>query len=61
VIQWPGSTAIEVFKQAPADAIITIKQNDPVFTTTRLKKFNFQSITPNTIDCFPETKLTKNH
>jgi len=60
-IQWPGNSSTQVIKQVPVDAIINIKQNEPAFTITRLKKFNFQSITPNTIDCFPETKLTKNH
>lgn len=60
-IQWPGNSSTQVIKHLPVDVIINIKQNEPAFTTTRLKKFNFQSITPNTIDCFPETKLTKNH
>lgn len=60
-IQWPGNKTTQVFKNAPADAIINIIQGEPAFTLISLKKFNFQSITPNTIDCFPETKLPKNH
>jgi hypothetical protein len=60
-IQWPGNSSTQVIKNVPVEAIINIKQNEPAYTITRLKKFNFQSITPNTIDCFPETKLTKNH
>jgi VCBS repeat protein/ASPIC/UnbV protein len=60
-IQWPGNSSTQVIKHVPIEAIINIKQNEPAYTITRLKKFDFQSITPNTIDCFPETKLTKNH
>ena len=60
-IQWPGNPSTQVIKNVPIDAIINIKQGEPAYTISRLKKFNFQSITPNTIDCFPETKLTKNH
>lgn len=61
IIQWPGKPSTQLFKNIPADAIINIKQNDPVFTVTHLKKFNFQSITPNTLDCFPALKPVKNH
>lgn len=60
-IQWPGNSSMQVIKNVPIEAIINIKEGEPMFAITRLKKFNFQSITPNTIDCFPETKLTKNH
>jgi hypothetical protein len=55
-IQWPGIGTTQVFKQVPVDAMISIKQNSQTFTTTRLKKFDFNTITPNIIDCFPQTK-----
>jgi hypothetical protein len=58
VIQWPGANAQQVFKQVPVDAMITIKQNNQTFTTTRLKKFDLNTVTPNIIDCFPQTKTT---
>ncbi|HEX6431456.1 MAG TPA: FG-GAP-like repeat-containing protein [Niastella sp.] len=56
VIQWPGTATQQVFKQVPVDAMITIKQNNQTFTTTRLNKFDFYNITPNIIDCFPQPK-----
>lgn len=57
-IQWPGIGTQQVFKQVPVDGLITIKQNSQTFTTTRLKKFDFNTVTPNIIDCFPKTKTT---
>ncbi|THU39648.1 CRTAC1 family protein [Niastella caeni] len=56
VIQWPGTKTTQVFKQLPADVVYTIKEGNPTFTTTRLNKFNFNSVTPNIIDCFPAAK-----
>jgi hypothetical protein len=53
VIQWPGNSKPQVFKQVPADAVINIKQDKPTFTITRLKKFDLNSITPGVIDCSP--------
>lgn len=61
VIQWPGNASKQVIEHVPADAIINIKQDEFAYTVTRSKKFNFQSLTPNTIDCLPETKSAKNH
>jgi hypothetical protein len=55
-IQWPGASDQQIFKKVPVDALITIKQNNQTFTTTRLKKFDFNKVTPNIIDCFPQTK-----
>ncbi|OQP66256.1 hypothetical protein A3860_12185 [Niastella vici] len=57
MIQWPGNKTPQVFKQVPVDAIITIKQGETTYTTTRLKKFDFNQVTPSTIECFPAVKV----
>lgn len=56
VIQWPGKTTTQVFKNLPVDSVITIKQGMQTFTTTRLQPFNFNTISPQFVDCFPAQK-----
>ncbi|SEO29979.1 Repeat domain-containing protein [Niastella yeongjuensis] len=58
-IQWPGNLSTQVFKNIPADELISIKQGVHTFITRRLQPFNFNTITPNIIDCFPVTKASK--
>ena len=55
-IQWPGNLSTQLFKNVPADVLISIKQGAQTFTTKRLQQFNFNTITPNIIDCFPVSK-----
>jgi len=57
-IQWPGNLTTQVFTHVPADVLIAIKQGVHTFTTKHLQPFNFNSITPNIIDCFPATKAS---
>ena len=56
-IQWPGNLTTEVFKNVPADMLISIKQGVHTFATKRLQPFNFNTITPDIIDCFPTPKV----
>jgi hypothetical protein len=56
VIRWPGNMTTQVIKNAPVDAIINIKQGTDNFTVTHLQSFNINTVTPNTVDCFPATK-----
>lgn len=55
-IQWPGNKTPQVFKQVPVDAVINIEQGATAYTTSRLKKFDFNQVTPNVVDCFPAVK-----
>lgn len=55
-IQWPGNLTPQVFKQVPTDAIVHIKEGEPIYTTTRLKKFDLNTVTPAIINCFPSVK-----
>ncbi len=55
-IQWPGNNAKLVFTNIPVDGIINIKQGDPTFTVNRLNRFDFNTVTPKTLDCFPAQK-----
>ncbi|MBO9204148.1 CRTAC1 family protein [Niastella sp. MAH-29] len=59
-IQWPGKATTQIFKQMPVDILVTIQQGVQTYTTKRLQSFNFNSITPNIIDCFPATKAAIN-
>jgi tetratricopeptide (TPR) repeat protein len=56
VVRWPGHSATQVFKQVPVDVIISIKQGASNYATSRLKKFDFNQVTPSIIDCFPASK-----
>ncbi len=56
VVQWPGTYTSQVWKQVPADALISIQQGIQTFWSKRLKSFNFNRETPEIIDCFPQTR-----
>lgn len=55
VVQWPGAQSLQIFREVAADVIVSIKQGVQTYTGTRLKTFNFNSVTPKIIDCFPNS------